>query len=360
MSASFETDDADLATLPILLVTAGTSSQLWERHCEWLHPPDTVMIYTQACQAISSKVHVVPMDQFTDAQFQAQFQSQAGLVVDIVGGLYDVELIGLPSSVANSWGMPCFPAGTKNYVTTHDKLLGKHLAKSVGLSTPRTISGKDLDSHDGAVIQKPICGGDSVGISRFERWQTGRRPPLGSFVEEFQEGQDATFHLIRNTDTKTYSVIDHIVTEGPPSRWFDARMKGDANRLFAAQKKSNNRYRYADGRSQELDSLFGDLMALAGYPFIGRVDVRQLKSEGMIGSEDIKFLELNVAPTISNANNWYDGIEETFGHHDVFANVRELAIHPAAKSLAVMLREFYAQSLSIHGNRPVREESLPN
>jgi hypothetical protein len=360
MSASLEAKGLDFSNLPILLVTAGTSSQLWQHHFEWLHSPDTVMIYTQACQAISRRSHVVPLDQLMDRNLQSQFEFNDGLVVDLVGGLYDIELIGIPSSIAQSLGMPCFPAGTKNYVTTHDKLLGKHLAKSVGLSTPRTINGEDLDFHDTAIIQKPICGGDSAGIRRFERWQNGKRPPVGSFAEEFIEGQDATFHLIRNTDAKTYSVIDHIITEGPPSQWFDAEMKGDANRLFSIRKHQTKRRRYEGGLSQHLEALFGNLMVLAGYPFIGRIDVRQLKSQGTIGAKDVSFLELNVAPTISNANTWYDGIEEVYGDDEAFTAVRDLPIHPAAKSLAVMLKKFYAQSLSIQGKRPDRDENRPN
>ena len=360
MRASSEAESSDFTDLPIILVTAGTSSDLWERLYAWRHPPDTVMIYTQACQAVSNRVHVVPLDQFVEARFQAKFQDKAGLVVDIVGGLFDVELIGLPASIAKSLDMPCFPAGNKNYVTTHDKLLGKHLAQSVGLNVPRTISGADLDCYDGSVIQKPICGGDSVGITQFDTWQIGRRPPVGSFVEEFQEGHDATIHLIRNADAKTYSVIDHIVTDGLPNRWFDAEMKGDANRLYSVEREPTNRYRYQDGLSDMLASSFTDLMALAGHPFVGRIDVRQLKSEGTIGVEDVKFLELNVAPTVSNANNWYDGIADAYWNQEAFAAVRDLPIHPAAKSLAVMFREFYAQSLSIQGNRPVRDENRPN
>ncbi|GFE67236.1 ATP-grasp domain-containing protein [Litoreibacter roseus] len=360
MRASSEAQNPDFTDLPILLVTAGTSSAQWERLYKWRHPPDTVMIYTQACQAVSNRVHVVPLDQFVESQFHSNFHDEPGLVVDIVGGLFDVELIGLPSTVARSLGMPCFPAGTKNYVTTHDKLLGKHLAQSVGLNVPRTISGDELDWYDGAVIQKPICGGDSVGISRIEQWRKGKRPPVGSFVEEFQEGQDATFHVIRNADIKTYSVIDHIVTKGAPSQWFDAAMKGDANRLYSVSREPAQRFRYEGCISDELATSFNDLMALAGYPFVGRIDVRQLKMEGIIGIKDAKFLELNVAPTISNANTWYDGIAETYGDQEAFAAVRDLPVHPAAKSLALMLKKFYAQSLSMQGNRPVRDENRPN
>lgn len=360
MRTSKEAEGPDFTGLLIFLVTAGTSSELWERLYDWRHPPDTVMIYTQACQAVSNRVHVVPLEQFVESQFHSKFQDEPGLVVDIVGGLFDVELIGLPSSVAKILGMPCFPAGVKNYVTTHDKLLGKHLAQSVGLDVPRTLSGDDLDCYYGTVIQKPICGGDSVGIRRFEQWRKGKRPPVGSFVEEFQEGQDATFHVIRNKDAETYSIIDHIVTEGAPSQWFDAEMKANANRLYSVKREPTQRCRYKGSVSNELASSFSNLMALAGHPYIGRIDVRQLKTTGTIEIKDAKFLELNVAPTISNANTWYDGVKEAYGDHESFVAVQDLAIHPAAKSLAVMLKEFYVQSLSIQGNKPVREQNLPN
>jgi len=311
------------------------------------------MIYTQACQAVSNHVHVVTMEQFLSKDFQAQFQSTAGLVVDIVGGLYDIELIGLPAATAKGLGMHCFPANTKNYVTTHDKLLGKHLAQTVGLRIARTISGDDLDHFEGPVIQKPICGGDSFGITQFDYWKPGERPPVGSFIEEFVLGQDATFHLIRNSDAQTYKLLDHIITTSEPEDWFDATMKGDANRLYSQSKTTANRQRYKDPISSELLAMFRELMTLAGLPFIGRVDVRQSKSPGEIGIDDVKFLELNVAPTISNANNWLDGIEAVYKNEIGFKNLLRLPIHPAAKSLATMLREFYAQSLSMQGNKEV-------
>ena len=360
MSTYRQTLDVEISSVPILLITAGTSSKYWNQHLEWQHPPDTVMVYTQACQAVSNHVHVVPLDQLLDKEFQANFQDKGGLVVDLVGGLLDLELIGLPAAVARSLWMPCFPANTKNYVTTHDKLLGKHLAQTVGLKVARTLSGDDLDTFDRAVIQKPICGGDSVGIERFEKWPSGTRPSPGTFVEEFLLGQDATFHMIRNPDFKSYKVIDHLVSEGSPEAWFDFAKKGDANRLYGTAREMNQRSSYQGGLSDALQEKLFSLMGLAGFPFLGRIDVRQGNLEGRIDSDDVTFLELNVAPTISNANDWLDGIKAEFGDTPAFAAVSDLPIHPAAKSLAVMLRQFYAQSLSIQGNRPVREENRPN
>ena len=350
----------DFSCVSILLVTDGTTRKSLGKHLEWRHPPDTIMIYMQACQAVSNQVYVISLDQLLDREFQYQFQSSPGLLVNIIGGLFDIELIGLPPSVARSLSMPCFPAGTKHYVTTHDKLLGKYLAHSVGLKTARTISGIDLDSFKGSVIQKPIYGGDSFSIKYFECWQSGKRPPVGSFVEEFILGADATLHFIRNSDGKSYTLIDHLITLGESTQWLDATTKESANRLYSNGKKLTNRQRYLDGISDELQTKLCDLMALSGYPFIGRIDIRQLNSQGKITSDDLIFLELNVAPTISNANDWSKGIMEKYGDKVEFTRIFNLPIHPAAKSLAIMLHEFYAQSLSMHGKSPVRAENLPN
>jgi|GEM_PF-2111228 hypothetical protein len=352
--------NAKLAGLPIFLITAGTHDDIWSRRHVWHHPPDTVMIYTQACQALSETVHIVTLDQFLERKFAEQFSDRPGLVVDIVGGLYDLELIGLPSTVSKILNMPCFPANNKNYITTHDKLLGKQLARNCELQVARTLSGADLAEFDGPVIQKPICGGDSVGIDLIKVWRKGEKPQIGKFVEEFVLGSDATIHFLRNKNGHSYSVLEHLVTEAPESEWFDSRAKSQANRIYGSWSNTGKRFKYEGNISTRLLAGINELLCLAGYPFLGRIDFRQSKLEGDVDIEDMTFLELNVAPTISNANNWYDGVRGKFEKTPMFSYIDELPIHPAAKSLATMMNEFYVQSLSIHGNSPVRIENLPN
>jgi hypothetical protein len=308
------------------------------------------MIYHQACLAISAHTVLFGIDDFLKfASVEPNYLNDS-IIVNICGGLTDIAIASAVPCMSRHLNAPIYPSSVKNVVTTYDKLLSKHLAQVSGFRTPTTLTLDEAKSRNEPVISKPISGGDSDGIEVIEDLTSYSEVRSQHFLENFIRGADATLALIRSNGG--YRPIYYAVSENGENDWYTFEMKKDFNLIYGSGEIPARNFLCLNNISDELLLVASGYLKKCGSPFLARIDFRQTSNNKRIELEDVVFLECNTSPTISNANDWFDGVFDYFSGDVRSEYYRSLSIHPAARSLAMLIDECYSQSLSIASNKP--------
>ena len=350
MKIEFPSIKSRLSGKRVLLITNDARTKVARKRLPTTYPPDTLFIYQQAGCVLGAHVFQLSFDEAIKHLSNSDESKEGAVIVNLASGFKSIALEGVVPGLAGLHGIPVFPADLLNQVIAEDKLMSKRMAILAGLQCATTLTETELKQHKGPIIVKPIVGGDSVGIEKFESTRALITIPEGHFIEEFIEGGDVTIHLWWNSSKNRYEFLDCLLSDSKAGGWFDRSAKMHANLIFSAVKSSRKSISIGQ-LSKGFQRSVLDFLESVGHPYLARLDFRRLAGATEFNSASMFFLEINAIPTISNANDWWPGLQafQASKHQEKMINdLEQMPIHSAAKSLAFLIHEFYVQSLSKH------------
>lgn len=300
----------------------------------WGQPvPDTIFIAHQALWAMKATVEIRDKDQ---CQKNILDGDRPDLVLELSGYGRSAGIDRLLGEICLANDVCYFPNNGIPQIIGADKLLSKKYAGQVGLDLPRTVPQIALPGTDGLLIQKPVYGGESVGVTLVENKEDASHCPPGFFLEEYIQGTDVTVLMVKNPQNNRFDILEAYESKTAVEQKFiddatkhrDLMLFGDPARQRIACKE------YLDDTTCEKLVAYAEALDVQN---VCRIDLRKSDSK-------LHFLEINPDPTIGANAIWYDplcrwGLQN--GFDEIIEGTRTMPIHDAAKSMIILLSLYY-------------------
>lgn len=121
-------------------------------------------------------------------------------VLNLNTGIYSLSTMALVPGMCSAMDAPCIPCSAVSIVTGEDKLLSNHIANSIGIKVPKTLS-----KRDNTGIFRPYNLGNSLGVHRGAPSEN-----TTGIYQEFIEGYEITTPVIYNALEEKMEVMPTV------------------------------------------------------------------------------------------------------------------------------------------------------
>ncbi len=254
--------------------------------------------------ALKSKgYNAEPMEFVPETLVEDIKKSGCDIVFNAVHGKYGED--GRIAAVFDMIDMPYTSCGVLSSAVTMDKVMTKHLFRSAGISTPKSLVYRksDCDRDLAAeimkefslpVVVKAASQGSSIGVEIVEKVEDLKAALANSFkydeavlVEEFIKGRELSIPVYGNTVKKALPIIE-ITTNSGKYDYKSKYTKGESHHIIPAP--------LSVGLTEKVQKLCVDACTVADCRGVVRVDV-------MLSEDDVPYaLEINSVPGMTEVS----------------------------------------------------------
>lgn len=281
-------------TIAIVYIFEGDDNSGFEHFYIW--KSNIIAKWMNAVQKLSCMPLIIDVRTFVDKAINKTLP-HIDFVINLNSGTYNLSTMALVPAMCAAINVPCIPCNAVSIVTGEEKNLSNHIAKSIGIKTPRV-----LDENDENGIFRPISLGNSLGVHR--GFSSGHEKGI---YQEFIKGYEITTPLVYNFITKQMEVLPTVVF---------APNNNDPNWYYGmSDKKAQQGYHFLTiSMEKELENKYIELANTLSIQTYCRIDARvkcnstvemsQILQKGA-SLDNTYFIEINVMPTIRDNNSFF-------------------------------------------------------
>ena len=231
--------------------------------------------------------------------------SGCDIVFNAIHGKYGED--GRLAGILDTLAIPYTSCGVLSSAITMDKVATKHLFRSTGISTPRSLvyrkydylknknlADEILNTFSLPVVVKAASQGSSIGVEIVEKVEDLHFALENSFkydeailIEEFIKGRELSIPVIGNHEKKALPIIE-ITTNSGRYDYKSKYTKGESHHIIPAP--------ISDELTAKVQKLCVDACTVADCRGVVRVDV-------MLSEDDVPYaLEINSVPGMTETS----------------------------------------------------------
>lgn len=230
-------------------------------------------------------------------------RSKCDIVFNAVHGKYGED--GKIAAALEMINMPYTSSGVLSSAVTMDKVATKHLFRSAGISTPKSmilrkrdlnndLAEKIIDEFSLPVVVKAASQGSSLGVEIVEKADELNAALANSFkyddvilIEKFIKGRELSIPVYGNDEKKILPIIE-ITTNSGRYDYKSKYTKGESHHIIPAP--------LSDEVAEKVQKLCIDACTVADCKGMVRVDV-------MLSEDDVPYaLEINSVPGMTETS----------------------------------------------------------